>query len=76
VQKKLHQASDTIEKAKARSRAPWRKLKDVQVLPTGEATSLLSPNVMDEDAKAIADDTAGAIHIVWVFNGEEFAFVT
>jgi hypothetical protein len=31
---------------------------------------------MDEDAKAIADDTAGAIHIVWVFNGEEFAFVT
>jgi DNA recombination protein RmuC len=51
VQKKLHQASDTIEKAKARSRAVGRKLKDVQELPVGEATALLPPNVMEDDAE-------------------------
>jgi DNA recombination protein RmuC len=41
VQKKLHQASDTIEKAKVRSRAVGRKLRDVQELPAGEASALL-----------------------------------
>ncbi|MDA8405097.1 MAG: DNA recombination protein RmuC [Desulfobacteraceae bacterium] len=45
VQKKLHQASDTIEKAKSRSRAVGRKLKDVQELPVSE-TEVLLP-VMD-----------------------------
>jgi DNA recombination protein RmuC len=42
VQKKLSQASDTIEKAKARSRAVGRKLRDVQELPSGEAAAVLS----------------------------------
>ena len=51
VQKKLHQASDTIEKAKVRSRAVGRKLKDVQELPAGEATALL-PFDAPEDDKA------------------------
>ncbi len=41
VQKKLHQASETIEKAKVRSRAIGRKLKDVQELPAGENAVLL-----------------------------------
>jgi DNA recombination protein RmuC len=59
VQKKLNQASDTIEKAKARSRAVGRKLKDVQELPVGEATGLLPPNVMEDDAEAAEDDSAG-----------------
>jgi DNA recombination protein RmuC len=60
VQKKLHQASDTIEKAKARSRAVGRKLKDVQELPVGEATGLLPPNVMEDDVEAAdEDDSAG-----------------
>jgi DNA recombination protein RmuC len=59
VQKKLHQASDTIEKAKARSRAVGRKLKDVQELPVGEATGLLPPNVMEDDAEAAEDDSVG-----------------
>ena len=36
VQKKLTQASDTIETARVRSRAVGRKLKDVQELPIGE----------------------------------------
>ncbi|MFO7658824.1 MAG: DNA recombination protein RmuC [Bacteroidales bacterium] len=49
VQKKLNQASDTIEKAKVRSRAVGRKLKDVQELPAGEASSLL-PQVIEDDA--------------------------
>jgi DNA recombination protein RmuC len=57
VQKKLHQASDTIEKAKARSRAVGRKLKDVQELPVGEATGLLPPNVMEDDAEVAEDDS-------------------
>jgi len=41
VQTKLHQASDTIEKAKVRSRVVGRKLKNVQELPIGEANVLL-----------------------------------
>lgn len=49
VQKKLNQASDTIEKAKVRSRAVGRKLKDVQELPAGEAASLLPPQVIEDN---------------------------
>ena len=41
VQKKLHQASETIEKAQVRSRAVGRKLKNVQELPGSEALALL-----------------------------------
>jgi DNA recombination protein RmuC len=52
VQKKLHQASDTIEKAKMRSRAVGRKLKDVHELPVGDAAALLPPNVLEEEAEA------------------------
>jgi DNA recombination protein RmuC len=52
VQKKLHQASDTIEKAKVRSRAVGRKLKDVHELPVGEAAALLPLNVLEEEADA------------------------
>ncbi|HYQ61297.1 MAG TPA: DNA recombination protein RmuC [Desulfatiglandales bacterium] len=58
VQKKLHQASDTIEKAKARSRAVGKKLRDVQELPAAEATGLLPPGVMEDDAETAADDGA------------------
>ena len=60
VQKKLNQASDTIEKAKARSRAVGRKLKDVQELPVGETTALLPQNVVEDDADTAEDDSAGA----------------
>ena len=59
VQKKLHQASETIEKAKARSRAVGRKLKDVQELPVGEATGLLPSNVTEDDVEAAEEDSAG-----------------
>jgi len=51
VQKKLHQASDAIDKAQVRSRAVGRKLRDVQELPTGEATALLPLNVLEDDAE-------------------------
>ena len=59
VQKKLHQASETIEKAKARSRAVGRKLKDVQELPVGEATGLLPPNAIEDDVETAEDDSVG-----------------
>ncbi|MFA5197803.1 MAG: DNA recombination protein RmuC, partial [Patescibacteria group bacterium] len=49
VQNKLHQASDTIEKAKVRSRGIGRKLKDVQELPVGEATALLPIDVSEDE---------------------------
>jgi len=57
VQKKIHQASETIEKAKVRSRAVGRRLKDVQELPVGEATALLPPGVMEDDAETGEDGT-------------------
>lgn len=53
VQKKLTAASDTIEKAKVRSRAVGRKLRDVQELPVGEAKVLLPIGTGDDDR---ADD--------------------
>ena len=61
VQKKLHQASETIEKAKARSRAVGRKLKDVQELPVGEATGLLPPNVTEDDVETAEDDSVEGV---------------
>jgi DNA recombination protein RmuC len=62
VQKKLTQASDTIEKAKVRSRAVGRKLKDVQELPVGDAAALLPSEVLsavpEEDSEDMPDDEA------------------
>lgn len=52
VQKKLHQASDTIDKAKIRSRAVSRKLKDVQELPLHEAQALLPSVDIEEDEQS------------------------
>lgn len=49
VQKKLHQASDTIEKATVRSRAIGRKLKDVQELPASEVNALLPLTLLGDD---------------------------
>lgn len=50
VQKKLNQASDTIERAKARSRAVGKKLKDVEALPAADAEGLLPAlDVLDEE---------------------------
>jgi DNA recombination protein RmuC len=51
VEKKLHQASETIEKARVRSRAVGRKLKDVQELPAGEANALLGGGMFDEEGE-------------------------
>ena len=42
TQKKLHEASNTIEDASRRSRAIARKLKDVQQLPQSQAAGLLA----------------------------------
>lgn len=61
VEKKLHQASNTIEKAKVRSRAVGRKLKDVQELPAGEVTTILPQNLIEDvedlgEGDKVADD--------------------
>ena len=56
VQKKLNQASDTIEKAKTRSRAIGRKLKDVQELPAVQAAALLPLTVLDEEIDSQNED--------------------
>jgi len=61
VEKKLHQASNTIEKAKVRSRAVGRKLKDVQELPAGEVATILPQNLIEDDENLgegdrVADD--------------------
>lgn len=57
VQKKLHQASETLEKAQVRSRAVGRKLKDVQELPVGEATALLPLEAPEDDETEGKDDS-------------------
>lgn len=41
VQKKIHEASDTLEQAQTRTRVIGRKLKDVQGLPAAEAQAVL-----------------------------------
>jgi DNA recombination protein RmuC len=60
VEKKLHQATDTIEKAKVRSRAIGRKLKDVQELPATDATLLLPDNLMTEEEEPAENDVLEA----------------
>ena len=47
VHKKIHQASEAIEKAQVRSRAVGRKLRDVQALPANENTALLPQSARD-----------------------------
>jgi DNA recombination protein RmuC len=61
LQKKLTQASDTIEKAKVRSRAVGRRLREVQELPSGEAAALLSLDAQEDNGtrheRSIQDKT-------------------
>jgi len=52
VQKKILEASETIEKAQVRRRAIGRKLKDVRDLPASEAQSLLMIESNIEHAEA------------------------
>jgi DNA recombination protein RmuC len=47
VERKLHQASDTIEKAKVRTKAIGRKLRDVQELPAADIAALLPKNEVE-----------------------------
>lgn len=58
VQNKLHSAADTIEKAKARSRAIGRRLKDVQELPA-EKTNALLPDHGADDVSFAEEDASG-----------------
>jgi DNA recombination protein RmuC len=59
VQKKLHQASETIDKVQVRSRVVGRKLKDVQELPVGEAATLLALDLLEENASSASGEDHG-----------------
>ena len=50
----MSRCNDPTEKAKARSRAVGRKLKDVQELPVGEATVLLPHNLLADEEELVA----------------------
>jgi DNA recombination protein RmuC len=52
VQKKIHQASDTIETAKVRTRAIGRKLRDVEELPAIEAKAFLPETLFEGEIRA------------------------
>ncbi|MEK6654946.1 MAG: DNA recombination protein RmuC [Thermodesulfobacteriota bacterium] len=54
VQKKIHEASDTIEQAQTRTRAIGRKLKDVQELPAAEAKAV---RMMENGSGVSGDET-------------------
>lgn len=56
VHKKIHQASETIEKAKVRTRAIGRKLKDVEELPAGEAGTVLPITIREDVAEYESDE--------------------
>jgi DNA recombination protein RmuC len=58
VQKKLNSAAETIDKAKTRSRAIGRKLRDVQELPKGESTTALLESAIDEYGEETDDRPA------------------
>ncbi len=51
VQKQLHLATDTLERAQVRTRAIGRKLKGVQELPLDQANALLALEKGDEKAE-------------------------
>lgn len=52
VQKKIQQASETIDKARVRSRAVGKKLRDVQDMPAHEVAALLPQNLPDDEGDA------------------------
>jgi len=55
VQKRIHQASETIEKAQIRTRAIGRKLRNVQELPIEESSVMLSLPLDDEDGESVVE---------------------
>jgi DNA recombination protein RmuC len=64
VQKRLHQASETIDKAHVRVRAVGRKLRDVQELPVAEASLLLpvgTPGIDDAEDDVDEPDSVAAM---------------
>jgi len=49
VQKKIHEASETIDQVQTRSRAIGRKLKDVEGIPTADAAGLLLEDAAEKN---------------------------
>ncbi len=55
LQKKLQQASNTIDVAEKRSKAIGKKLRDVHELPVAEASVVLQLNMVPDDVETIDD---------------------
>ena len=64
VQKKINQASETIDQVKVRSRAIGRKLKDVQELPKSEASAALLESTVDEYAEENDGMTTNRLQVI------------
>jgi DNA recombination protein RmuC len=56
VNKKLHEASNTVDEAARRSRAIGRKLRSVEELPVGEAATILALNGHNGVPVTVIDD--------------------
>lgn len=56
TQKKLQEASHTIDEAARRSRAMERRLRTVEALPESEAAALLGTSTLDENEAAAGQD--------------------
>jgi len=61
VQKKLHEASNTLDKAQTRTRVIGRKLRDVEELPTADAQTILALEQIG-DEKGEDGDAEGSIN--------------
>ena len=64
MQKKINQASETIDQVKVRSRAIGRKLKDVQELPKSEAGAALLESTVDEYAEENDGMTTNRLQVI------------
>ena len=64
VQKKLNSAGEIIDKAKTRSRAIGRKLRDVQELPKGESIVALLESTIDEYGEEADGTTTNRLQVI------------
>lgn len=65
VERKLHQATDTVEKAKIRTRVIGKKLKDVEELPETEAATLFPRNLPEGKLEPPDDNEVDDGEIPW-----------
>jgi DNA recombination protein RmuC len=59
VQKKLQEATNTIDSASVRTRAIERKLRDVQELPASDAGEVLMIEGVEGNGENVSQDNGG-----------------